>query len=77
MPGQSGPGAVASFLAMWVVMMVATMLPSREGMQVLVGYVASVRDGSDEEDASRSVTADASRFLLAGVRNRNPPTRKG
>ena len=29
MPGQTGPGAVASFLAMWVVMMVATMLPSR------------------------------------------------
>jgi predicted metal-binding membrane protein len=28
MPGQSWPGAAASFLAMWVVMMVAMMLPS-------------------------------------------------
>src|ERR1700733_11845694 len=28
MPGQSWPGAAASFLGMWVVMMVAMMLPS-------------------------------------------------
>jgi predicted metal-binding membrane protein len=28
MPGQTWPGAAASFLGMWVVMMVATMLPS-------------------------------------------------
>src|SRR5213592_3426199 len=28
MPGQTCPGAAASFLGMWVVMMVATMLPS-------------------------------------------------
>ncbi|PYR88635.1 MAG: hypothetical protein DMF84_27570 [Acidobacteria bacterium] len=28
MPGQTWPGAVASFLGMWVVMMVAMMLPS-------------------------------------------------
>src|SRR3989449_11546387 len=28
MPGQTWPGAAASFLAMWVVMMVAMMLPS-------------------------------------------------
>jgi predicted metal-binding membrane protein len=28
MPGQSWPGAAASFLGMWIVMMVAMMLPS-------------------------------------------------
>jgi len=28
MPGQTWPGAAASFLSMWVVMMVAMMLPS-------------------------------------------------
>jgi predicted metal-binding membrane protein len=28
MPGQTWPGAAASFLGMWVVMMVAMMLPS-------------------------------------------------
>lgn len=32
MPGQTWPGAAASFLAMWVVMMVAMMLPSLEPM---------------------------------------------
>ena len=28
MPGQSWPGAAASFLGMWIVMMIAMMLPS-------------------------------------------------
>jgi len=28
LPGQSWPGAAASFLGMWIVMMVAMMLPS-------------------------------------------------
>jgi len=28
MPGQTWPGAAASFLGMWIVMMVAMMLPS-------------------------------------------------
>jgi predicted metal-binding membrane protein len=32
MPGQTWPGAAASFLGMWVVMMVAMMLPSLVGM---------------------------------------------
>src|SRR5712671_2611574 len=32
MPGQTWPGAAASFLGMWVVMMVAMMLPSLSPM---------------------------------------------
>src|SRR5262245_66406724 len=42
MPGQSWSGAAAGFLGMWVVMMVAMMLPSLVPM--LSGYRRSVRD---------------------------------
>src|SRR5205807_6760265 len=47
MPGQSWPAAAASFLGMWVVMMVAMMLPSL--MPMLWRYreaVGSTRDGN-------------------------------
>ena len=44
MPGQTWPGAAASFLGMWVVMMVAMMLPSLVPM--LLRYRRSVR-GAD------------------------------
>src|SRR6266516_53679 len=47
MPGQTWPGAAASFLGMWVVMMVAMMLPSLVPM--LLRYrqaVGSTRDGN-------------------------------
>jgi predicted metal-binding membrane protein len=40
MPGQTWPGAATSFLAMWVVMMVAMMLPSL--MPMLWGYRQAV-----------------------------------
>ena len=47
MPGQSWPGAAASFLAMWVVMMVAMMLPSLAPMlrryRAAVGATADAR----------------------------------
>lgn len=47
MPGQSWPGAAASFLGMWVVMMVAMMLPSLVPMlgryRVAVGRLGEAR----------------------------------
>jgi len=46
MPGQTWPGAAASFLGMWVVMMVAMMLPSLVSM--LSSYRRSV-GGTDEK----------------------------
>jgi len=49
MPGQSWPGAAASFLGMWVVMMVAMMLPSLAPMlwryRQAVGRTGSTRLG--------------------------------
>ena len=45
MPGQTWLGAAASFLGMWVVMMVAMMLPSLVAM--LLSYRRAVRAGSD------------------------------
>ena len=49
MPGQTWPGAAASFLAMWVVMMVAMMLPSLVPMlwryRQAVGSAAETRPG--------------------------------
>jgi len=50
MPGQTWPGATASFLGMWVVMMVAMMLPSLVPM--LWRYRESVR-GSGEAPLGR------------------------
>jgi len=44
-PGQTWPGAAASFLGMWVVMMVAMMLPSLVPM--LVRYRQAVADAGD------------------------------
>lgn len=44
MPGQSWPGAAASFLAMWVAMMVAMMLPSLA--PTLWRYRATVRSAA-------------------------------
>jgi predicted metal-binding membrane protein len=42
MPGQTWPGAAAAFMGMWIVMMVAMMLPSLVPM--LSGYRRSVRE---------------------------------
>jgi len=50
MPGQSWPGAAASFLGMWIVMMVAMMLPSLVPMlsryRLAVGRTGAKRLGS-------------------------------
>src|SRR6202158_1273341 len=49
MPGQTWPGAAASFLGMWIVMMVAMMLPSLAPMlwryRQAVGRTAKTRFG--------------------------------
>jgi predicted metal-binding membrane protein len=47
MPGQTWPGAAASFLGMWVVMMVAMMLPS------LVPMLWRYREAVDRTDGAR------------------------
>ena len=66
MPGQTWPGAAASFLGMWVVMMVAMMLPS------LVPMLWRYRQAVGRTDAPRS--ADRARgggLLLRLDRVRN------
>ena len=57
MPGQSWPGAAATFLGMWIVMMVAMMLPS------LVPMLARYRQALPRTDATRL----GSLTLIAGV----------
>jgi predicted metal-binding membrane protein len=51
MPGQTWPGAAASFLGMWVVMMVAMMLPS------LVPMLRQYREAVSKTAASAKATA--------------------
>src|SRR5262249_26264015 len=57
MPGQTWPGAAASFLSMWVVMMVAMMLPS------LVPMLQTYRQAAARTDETRLGGATA----LVGV----------
>ena len=67
MPGQSWPGAAATFLGMWVVMMVAMMLPSLVPM--LMRYRASLAGTSARRSHLTTLVA-AGYFLvwiLAGV----------
>jgi predicted metal-binding membrane protein len=49
MPGQTWPGAAASFLGMWVVMMVAMMLPSLVPMLLLLTAITRVVDHDRNE----------------------------
>jgi len=44
MPGQTWPGAAASFLGMWVVMMVAMMLPWSDAVALPPGGWQDRRD---------------------------------
>jgi predicted metal-binding membrane protein len=62
MPGQSWPGAAASFLGMWVVMMVAMMTPSLAPM--LSSYRRSVRGASGARLGGLTVLAGAGYFLV-------------
>jgi predicted metal-binding membrane protein len=65
MPGQSWPGAAASFLGMWIVMMVAMMLPS------LVPMLARYRQAVVTTEAATDAPTGAMRLglltTLAGI----------
>jgi len=54
MPGQTWPGAAASFLGMWVVMMVAMMLPSLFPMLQRYRQAVSGARGASGEHVLRS-----------------------
>src|SRR4030095_9389007 len=62
MPGQTWPGAVASFLALWVVMMAAMMLPS------LIPMLRQYREAVGRTGATRlgwlTTTVGAAYFLV-------------
>jgi predicted metal-binding membrane protein len=62
MPGQSWPGAAASFLGMWVVMMVAMMTPSLVPM--LSSYRRSVRGPHRVRLGGLTALAGAGYFLV-------------
>jgi predicted metal-binding membrane protein len=70
MPGQTWPGAAASFLGMWVVMMVAMMLPSLVPMlwryRQAVGRTGETRLGLLDDAGQRRRWTDASRFTASG-----------
>jgi predicted metal-binding membrane protein len=62
MPGQGWSGAAASFMGMWLVMMVAMMLPSLVPM--LRGYRARLRGAGEGRVDARTAVAGASYFLV-------------
>jgi predicted metal-binding membrane protein len=62
MPGQSWPGAAASFAGMWVVMMMAMMLPSLVPM--LSRYRQSVRGAGETRLGRLTATAGAAYFFV-------------
>ncbi len=65
MPGQTWPGAAASFLGMWVVMMVAMMLPSLLPMlrryRAAVGGAGAVTSRPADRRRGRSATSSSGR----------------
>src|SRR5882757_7190525 len=68
MPGQTWPGAAASFLGMWVVMMVAMMLPSF--VPALLGYRRLLREAHVRRVGTPTALAGVGYFLVwagAGV----------
>jgi predicted metal-binding membrane protein len=62
MPGQTWLGAAAAFMAMWIVMMVAMMLPSLASM--LAGYRRSLRGLPTTRLGSLTAIAGAAYFLV-------------
>jgi predicted metal-binding membrane protein len=62
MPGQTWPGAAASFLAMWIVMMVAMMLPSLVPM--LWRYREAVGRTGDSRQGPLTALAGAGYFFV-------------
>ena len=65
MPGQSWPGAAASFAGMWIVMMVAMMLPSLAPM--LSRYRQSVRKAGETRVGCLTATAGTAYFFVWSV----------
>jgi len=61
MPGQTWPGAAAMFMGMWVVMMVAMMLPSLT--PVLVSYRRCLHESGETHLASKTTLAAAGYFI--------------
>jgi predicted metal-binding membrane protein len=62
MPGQSWPEAAASFIGMWIVMMVAMMLPSLAPM--LWGYRQAVGSTGDTRKAWQTTLAGVGYFFV-------------
>jgi len=62
MPGQTWPGAAASFLGMWVVMMVAMMLPSL--VPVLWNYRKAVSGANERHPGWRTSLVGAGYFFV-------------
>jgi predicted metal-binding membrane protein len=62
MPGQTWPGAAASFLGMWVVMMVAMMLPSL--VHMLWRYRKAVRNTGETRLARLTTLVGAGYFFV-------------
>jgi predicted metal-binding membrane protein len=62
MPGQSWPGAAASFAGMWLVMMVAMMLPSLAPM--LARYGQSLRESGETRPDHLTATAATAYFFV-------------
>jgi predicted metal-binding membrane protein len=62
MSGQSWPGAAASFLATWVMMMVAMMLPSL--MPMLLAYRRSVRESDETRLSALTALVGAGYFAV-------------
>jgi predicted metal-binding membrane protein len=62
MPGQTWPGAAASFLGMWVVMMMAMMLPSF--VPALLGYRRLLRQAHVRRLGTPTVLAGVGYFLV-------------
>jgi len=62
MPGQTWPGAAASFLGMWVVMTVAMMLPAL--LPMLWRYRQAVRDTSEASLARLTTLVGAGYFVV-------------
>jgi hypothetical protein len=75
MPGQTWPGAAASFLGMWVVMMVAMMLPYLAARHVhrFTAWVFTSNWHSCRGHRERGEAALSLRSSMSSARSVNPP----
>ena len=72
MPGQTWPGAAASFLGMWTVMMVAMMLPS---LVPMLGCYRRAVSGAGEARLGLLTAVAGVGYYLSGQRSAWPPSR--